>query len=345
MRLLSANVFRRSITVWGFAAGLLAMPLPAGDAAAPLPPPAEHRRTLSSPQKKLIEFGWDEPDTGMLQRLKDQFEQSPFDGCVFHVVTHDAQRAENFTWLCWGRRRFTDLELKPALDELASVAWTRFRHNFLRFNVTPADLDWFDDHAAVISNARLAAKIARAGHSEGILLDTEAYQAKLFDYPKQRDASRRTWDEYAAQARNRGREVMSALQEGFPDLTVLVTFGHSLPWKQSDGGKKPLAECRDGLLVPFLDGIIDSAKGNSRLVDGYEASYGYRDTSLFAQAREVIKLKSSELASDRLKYQNVVAAGFGLWLDYDWPKHGWNTTKVESNYFSPEHFETSSAPP
>ncbi len=92
MTLLSASVFRRSITVWGFAAGLLAMPLPAGDAAAPLPPPAEHRRTLSSPQKKLIEFGWDEPDTGMLQRLKDQFEQSPFDGCVFHAVTHDAQR-------------------------------------------------------------------------------------------------------------------------------------------------------------------------------------------------------------------------------------------------------------
>ena len=31
-------------------------------------------------------------------------------------------------------------------------------------------------------------------------------------------------------------------------------------------------------------------------------------------------------------------AGFGLWLDYDRPRYGWNTTKLESNYFSPERF-------
>ena len=94
------------------------------------------------------------------------------------------------------------LALKPALDDLASIAWTRFRHNFLRFNVTPADLDWFDDHAAVLANARLAAQVARAGHCDGILLDTEAYRAKLFDFHKQRDVSRRSWDDYAAQVRN-----------------------------------------------------------------------------------------------------------------------------------------------
>jgi hypothetical protein len=340
--LLSVNVFLRSVTVWSFWAGVLDMPLQSGGIAASLPHRAEHNRPLSSPARKLIEFGWDEPDTGMLQKQRDQFEQSPFDGCVFHVVTHDANRTPvNFTWLCWGRRRFTDLELKPALDELASITWTRFRHNFLRFNVTPADLDWFDDHAAVLANARLAAQVARAGRCDGILLDTEAYQAKLFDYRKQRDASRHTWDDYAAQARTRGREVMSALQEGFPDLTVLLTFGHSLLWRQSDGGKKSLAECRDGLLVPFLDGMIDSAIGKTRLVDGYEGSYGYRDFSLIAQARQAIKVKASGLALDRVKYQNVVTAGFGLWLDYDWPRYGWSTVKFESNYFSPERFEAS----
>jgi hypothetical protein len=308
----------------------------------PLSVEADNQGLRASPTKKLIEFGWDEPDTGMLQRHRDQFERSPFDGCVFHVATRDAKGTpENFTWLCWGRRRFTDLEIKPAHNELASITWTRFRHNFLRFNVTPGDLDWFEDHAAVLANARLAAQVARAGHCDGILLDTEAYQAKLFDYHNQRGASRRSWDDFAAQARNRGREVMSAFQEGFPDLTVFLTFGHTLAWKQSDGGKKSLADCRDGLLVPFLDGMIDAAKGKSRLVDGHEASYGYRDPALFTQAREAIKLKASGLAADPAKYQNTVAAGFGLWLDYDWRKYGWNTTRLESNYFSPERFEAS----
>jgi hypothetical protein len=315
------------------------MPLQSGEPTEPLSYAADNQGLRGSPPKKLIEFGWDEPDTGMLQKYRDQFERSPFDGCVFHVLTRDAKgKPENFTWLCWGHRRFTVLEFKPALDELASIPWTRFRHNFLRFNVTPADLDWFDDHSAVLANARLAAQVASAGHCDGILLDTEAYQVKLFDYHKQRDASRRSWVDYAAQARIRGHEVMSAFQDGFPDLTVLLTFGHTLAWKQSDGGKKSLADCHDGLLVPFLDGMIDSANGKTRLVDGHEASYGYRDPALFVQAREAIKLKASRLAADPAKYQSTVKAGFGLWLDYDWPRYSWNTTKLESNYFSPERF-------
>ena len=295
-----------------------------------------------SPAKKLIEFGWDEPDPAFLRKHRDQFEQSPFDGCVFHLTARSATGSpENFTWLCWGRRRFSDAELKPAIDDLESIAWTRFRHNFLRFNVTPADLDWFDDHAAVISNARVAARAARAGRCKGILLDTEAYQGKLFDFHKQRDSKHRSWADYAAEARRRGREVMTAFQEGFPDLTVLVTFGHSLVWKQSQGGKKALADCADGLLAPFLDGMFDAATGKTRLVDGHEMSYSYRDPGLFAQARDAIKVKSAGLAADRLKYQDLVSVGFGLWLDYDWPKYGWNSDKIDGNYFSPERFESS----
>ncbi len=227
------------------------------------------------------------------------------------------------------------------MDDLESIQWTSFRHSFLRFNVTPADLDWFDDYAAVMSNARLAAHVARAGRCQGILLDTEAYQGKLFAFDSQRDAARRSWADYAAQARIRGRDVMMAFQEGFPDLTVFVTFGHSLVWKQSDGGKKPLPACHDGLLVPFLDGMIDGAKGKTRLVDGHELSYGYRDPALFVQGREAIKVKAAGLAADPLRYHAVVSAGFGLWLDYDRPAHGWNTAKIENNFFSPARFESS----
>jgi hypothetical protein len=294
------------------------------------------------PAKKLIEFGWDEPDTALLRKHRDQFERSPFDGCVFHIAAESAAGTpENFTWLCWGRRRFSAAELKPAQTDLESIAWTRFSHNFLRFNVTPADLDWFDDHTAAVGNARIAAHVARAGRCQGILLDTEAYQRKLFDYHKQRDASRRSWAEYAVQAQLRGRDLMMAFQEGFPDVTVLLTFGHSLVWKQSDAGKKPLADCPDGLLVPFVNGMILAAQGNTRLIDGHEMSYGYRDPALFARAREAIKVKAAGLSADRLKYQNVVSAGFGLWLDYDWPRFGWNAAKFESNYFSPQQFESS----
>ena len=308
--------------------------------------PGQARRTAATsdgpPAKKLIEFGWDEPDTSFMRREREQLERSPFDGCVFNITARGTAGApENFTWLCWGRRRFSESDLEPAIDDLQAIHWTKFRHNFLRFNVTPADLDWFDDYASVVSNARLAAKVARAGRCQGILLDTETYQGKLFDFHSQRDAARHSWADYEIQTRLRGREVMTAFQQGFPELTVFVTFGHSLVWKQSEGGKKPLAVCHDGLLVPFLDGMIEAARGKARLVDGHELSYGYRDQALFLQAREVIKVKAAGLAFDQLKYKDFVSAGFGLWLDYDWPKHGWNTAKIESNYFSPARFESS----
>ncbi len=294
------------------------------------------------PGKKLIEFGWDEPDTGFLVRQRGQIEASPFDGCVFHAVARtSAGKAESFTWLGWGRRAFTRAELKSAFDDVASIEWTKPRHDFLRFNLTPADIDWFDDHQAALGNARLAAQLARAGRCDGILLDTEPYQGKLFDYHKQREANRHSPAEYAAEAKRRGAELMTAFQEGYPGLTVFLTFGDSLVWRQSDGGKKPLADCPDGLLVPFIDGMIEAAKRPARLVDGHEMSYGYRDPAAFAVARETIKLRAATLSSDRAGYARVVSAAFGIWLDYDWQKTGWKPAEHESNYFSPDRLETS----
>jgi len=292
--------------------------------------------------KKLIEFGWDEPDTSFLRRHRAKLEQSPFDGCVFHVLTQNSRGAnENFTWLAWGRRRFTCAESQGANDDLRSLTGSKFRHHFLRFNVTPADLDWFDDHAAILDNARLAAEMSRAGGCAGILLDTEQYQGKLFDLRRQRDRSRHSWEDYAAQAQKRGREVMTAFQDGFPDVTVLVTFGHSLLWKQTQAGKKPLADCPYGLLVPFLDGMVEAARGKTKLVDGHELSYGYRDASAFIAAREVIGQHAATLAADQKRYRRVVSAGFGLWLDYDWRKQEWKTDQLEQNYFSPGRLEAS----
>jgi hypothetical protein len=292
--------------------------------------------------KKLVEFGWDEPDTSFLRRHHARLAQSPFDGCVFHVMARSPKGAsDNFTWLAWGRRRFTRAEIEPALADLRALGGSKFRHHFLRFNVTPADLDWFDDHGAILENARLAAEMARAGGCAGILLDTEQYQGKIFDLGAQRERSRHSWEEYRARAQKCGREVMEAFQAAFPGLTVMVTFGHTLLWKQSDGGKKPLADCRYGLLVPFLDGMIEAARGRTKLVDGYEMSYGYRDPREFVAAHDAIANRAATLAREPSQYRRVVSAGFGLWLDLDWRKRGWKTDRLEDNYFSPEGLETS----
>jgi hypothetical protein len=132
---------------------------------------------------------------------------------------------------------------------------------------------------------------------------------------------------------------MEALQDGFPGLTVLLTFGYSLSWMESEAGKKPLAECGYGLLAPILDGMVEAARGRTRIVDGHELSYGYRDPALFATARRTIKDGLLPMVADRAAYRRTVTAGFGLRLDYDWRHNGWRADRPESNYFTAAGFE------
>ncbi|HEY2951098.1 MAG TPA: hypothetical protein VGK40_00870 [Verrucomicrobiae bacterium] len=293
-------------------------------------------------QKTLIEFGWDEPSTDFLRKHLAEMERTPFDGCVFHVDYHKPGGGKgSFTWACWGTNAFAEADLERAFEDLRAIRSERFKHNFLRFNTTPANLDWFDDHSAVLANAWLAARLARAGKCPGILFDIEQYDAALFSYRKQRDAKQKSWEIYAAQVRQRGREVMEAFQRGYPDLTVFLTFGYSLPWSQSKSGKVALAECSYGLLAPFLDGMVEAAKGRVRLVDGYELAYSYTDPARFASAYETMQRGLLPIVREPEKYRRVFSFGFGLWLDNNWRKNGWDLDDVSKNFFTPETFGAS----
>jgi len=227
-------------------------------------------RSHGAKSKKLIEFGWDEPDTAFLRKHSAKMDRTPFDGCVFHINYAGKAGQGNFTWEDWGKRAFTMPELQASIEDLKALSVGKLRHNFLRFNVTPGDLDWFDDFSAVVNNASLAAKVAKSGPCDGILFDIEQYKNPLFEYARQRNASSKSWREYAQQAKLRGHEVMQAFQSGFPNLKVFLTYGYSLPWEQSQKGKVPLSQTEYGLLAPFLDGMLEAVKGKTKIIDGFE---------------------------------------------------------------------------
>src|SRR5205823_11381243 len=107
------------------------------------------------------------------------------------------------------------------------------------------------------------------------------YEGMLFDYRKQRDRETKSWDLYAAQVHKRGGEVMRAFQSGYPGITLFLTFGYSWPWGESGAGKRPLAECHYGLVAPFLDGMLEAADPQVRIVDGCERAYGFKDAAQF----------------------------------------------------------------
>ena len=117
---------------------------------------------------KLIEFGWDEPDPGFMREHIAEMERAPFDGVVFHAEARKAKGGKaNFTWAGWGTNRFEEAELREAIEDLRATKFRRFTDNFFRFNTTPGKLDWFDDHATVIHNCRVAASFARQNARPG----------------------------------------------------------------------------------------------------------------------------------------------------------------------------------
>jgi hypothetical protein len=261
-------------------------------------------------------------------------EKTPFDGTVFHVPG-------DFLWQCWGKRTFTEAELQPAVEDLKHTPLKKFTHNFLRFNVAPGDVDWFDDFSPVLSNAKLAAKIAKAGKAAGVLFDIEQYNSPLFDYRKARDAKTKPFEQYAKQARTRGREVMNAFQEAYPNLVVFLTFGYSLPHAEAGTDIAKLAQVDYGLLKPFLDGMFDAAAGKAEIVDGFEISYGYKTAQQFDEVPVTMKKTVLPWVGDPDKYLAHMSLGFGIWMDYDWRNKGWEEKDPSKNYFTPEQFEAS----
>lgn len=298
--------------------------------------------------KYLIEFGWDEPTTAFMRSHVVEMEKTPFDGTVYHLEARNPDGSpSSFMNLCWGKRAFTQADLQPAEDNLRATRFTTFAHNFLRFNVCPADLDWFDDYSAVMNNARLAARIAAATGAAGILFDVEQYNAPLWEYPKQKLAGTKSFADYSAQAESKGADLVRAFQEGWAaggskrPLVIFQTYGYSLPRQEAEGSRARLDKISYGLLAPFMDGMLGAASPSTQIVDGFEFSYSYKSPSQFADARDLVFKKLPDFVKDKSRYLQHTSLSFGLWMDYDWRNKGWDESDPSKNFFTPAQFESS----
>ena len=291
-------------------------------------------KTHAQQPKKLIEWGWDEPDTKFMRQNVKKMEQLPFDGLIFHVSSN---KGGNFVWEMWGKRKFELAEFQHAIDDLKATPFKRLTDRFLRVNVTPGSVDWFDDKAwaVIIQNFAVAAKVAKQGGCKGFMFDVEQYNEQLFNYAKQlyRD---KTFDEYRAKVRQRGREWMKSVNGPYPEITILMTFAYSIA-----GGPKDRAKAPYGLLADFVDGMLDACTPRTRLVDGWEGAYSYKQKEQFDKAYDSIKVKLAALAADPEKYRRHLTAGFGIWMDCASNKVGWHTDYPSENFFSPAQFENS----
>ena len=281
----------------------------------------EPTRPAAGP-KYLIEFGWDIPNE---RTLADAAAAgTPFDGAVFDAELMDSSgKRERFSWLSFGDYRMTPGQVSRIVADLRRTPATFRRRSFIRFNVTPGAVDWFDDWTGILSNARGAARIARQAGLAGILFDVEQYQGRIFDYRTK--PGDRPFHACAEQARHRGAEFIRAVNEEHPAIEIMLTFGYSLAERGANR-----AEAEYGLLPSFLDGIFAARTKATRIIDGYEFAYPFKTAKAFERGREEILRDSAGRCE----------VAFGLWIDWNSGKLGWHEVDTAANWYSPREFES-----
>ena len=318
-------------------------------------------RTLAQEQiiqsrKKVIYYGWGAPDTRYIRDHWHEMEEMPFDGIGIKVaIDRTKPTSGNSTtsnllgWNVFGSRAFRLEEFNAAIADLKAAKWQRLTDNFLAVAIAPSGLDqnfnWFDDARweTIVNNWRVLVTIAKAGGCKGIILDPEHYGFPLFRYADQRQRVDKPFAEYTTKVRQRGRELMTTTRQILPDITILCLYGYAVVWNSVRNSAntrrvRSLEEVNYGLFPAFLDGLLEAASPQARIVDGYESAYGFKKRSQFERAYEDIKRKAINLSEVPERYANQVEVGFGLWLDKGGIKQ-WSTTDFTKNYFQPDEFE------
>lgn len=285
-------------------------------AAAVAPAPADGPRT------KLIELGWDIPDTGFLrENLAAMEAEGPFDGVVFKVEAKTGDGRAVSTQGGWNREPWRQDWFAAARDDLKACRFARFTDNFLLFNATPKHIAWTDDEGwkALEEKVRICAWLAREGGAKGLAADFEPYGENQWKYDPTNGLS---FAETAALSRRRGAQFARGMAAELPDGVLMTLFLNSVVVGagRAQDPDAMLAREHYGLLPAFLNGILDAAPAGLTIVDGCEGGY-YMD-SVEAYQRAALNMRGwngpcARLVApeNRAKYRGQVQAGFGFYLD------------------------------
>ncbi len=269
---------------------------------------------------KLIAVGWDMANAERMRQNLELMETRPLQGCAVRFAGPGNQPA---LWFSFSRDPYDEQVVAQFLEDLRAVHPQRLTDRFLLLNANPGDVDWFDDEgwAEIVRHWRIAARVAKQGGLTGILFDPEAYRKpwRQFAYPAQPEVDQHSFAEYYAKARERGREIMTAVTEEFPDVTLFCLFmlSATAPAADLDNPMDGLVGHAYGLYPAFIDGWLDVAPPTVTFVDGCERAYRFNSQLEYLAAANLIRNTCQRLISpeNRPKYRAQVQVSFGVYLD------------------------------
>lgn len=279
---------------------------------------------LAGGRPPVIVTGWDSPDTKQFREGLAAFEEwGLFDGTTLRASRTLADGTRVTAINAFSAAHWEWSEFAEALGDLQAAAPTTCVENYLMCYSNPGDVDWFDDAGwtEVIDHWRLLARLAKQGGLRGLLFDAEPYTppASQYLYRAQAGRAEHSFAQYRAKARERGAEVMRAVAEEYPDITLFSyrLFSDLLGLLGGDL-ERALEPDTYGLLPSFVDGWLDVAPEGLRIIEGTE-DIGYRanSTAEYDGAFTRLKLHLSDFLAPehRTKVERQFRIGQSLYLD------------------------------
>ncbi len=300
---------------------------------------------------KLIEFGWDMPDIPFLIKNLKRLEELPFDGLVIDLGRRNKWSGapvgeKGFAWSAWQKEKCSEGLVKRMNSDIELLAKTKnnaLKDSFIQFNASPGGVDWYDEDGIknVINNWKTVAKAVRLSGVKGIFFDIEYYakgkgpnwQPCIWRYKDMPLKNKYSYKEYQDQVYKQALNIIKAIREECPKMTIMFTFGNELLYGTN---KRGAIFKRYSLLPAFIDGFLKGAGENITIVDGYEQAYGFKDSVSFKSARDIIEHVSYFSRLPKL-YKNKMHVGFGLFID-TYASSAWHTQpdELKKNFYTPD---------
>ena len=291
-------------------------------------------------RKKLIKVG-QAPCPDYVRANIRKMEERPFDGLVLNL------RAAGGRYF-WHPAPMDEKEFEEDFGNLEKIEWRKFTDSFiLVWTAAGKLLDWFDDAhwQAVEHNMRLVARAARLGRC-GIALDVETYlrertggKNNIWCYAVAPRRDSRSFAEYHAMVRARGRRFIQVVQQELPAAKLFTYFQISIirnmmgPMSIQERHAKLLKE-QYGLVPAFLSGMVEAAAPEVRIIDGNEPAFRYADRLQYLKAYHLIAERTRMFIDPVLwpRYREHVSVGQAVFID-----HCFGTCQLETlgRYMTP----------
>ena len=289
--------------------------------------------------KKLIQYGWGIPTPDFIRAHIRDMEKRPFDGLIFQL-----RGGRNILQTKpWPESKFV-----KDFDNCKAIEWKKFTDNFV-IMWAASDQDWFNDEhwAAIDNNVRLVAKGARLARCKGVCFDQEPYGANPWAYTRAAHRDTKSFADYEAKVRQWGAQFIRAVEAELPGATIMTFFQLSLfssilaPMDPADRAAK-LSQMHYAFLPAFLNGMLDAASADVRIVDGNEPAYYYTSSESYFRNYQTVTQRGLLLIDPKLrpKYRMQMQVGNALYIDQYF---GLRTRKVLGHYMTaqerPKWFE------